>query len=110
MTVAALLEIDAMCPTINEPYTSGFFSRLPVGGDVRAYVSELLLATRQPACGVERRQDRRYPYPRLVRLSPVERDGRTPCGPAMVVAGKTLSEGGFGFYHPKPLSHRRMIA
>jgi hypothetical protein len=110
MTDAAHLESDPMCPTMNEPYPADFFSRMPVDADIRAYVSELLLTTRQPACGAERRRDRRYPYPRLVRLTPVGPDGHTPCGAVIVVAGKTLSEGGCSFYHPEPLSHRRMIA
>jgi hypothetical protein len=43
-------------------------------------------------------------------LTPVGADGQSPCGSAIVVAGRSLSEGGFGFYHPQPLSNRRMIA
>ena len=32
------------------------------------------------------------------------------CNPSIVVAGRSLSEGGFGFYHPQPISLRRVIA
>jgi hypothetical protein len=110
MTDAAILEIDPMSPSLNDPHTSGFFGRPNVDEDIRAGVSELLLATQEPGFRLERRSSRRYPYPHLVRLSPVGSDGRTPCGPSIVVAGRSLSEGGFGFYHPQPLSHRRMIA
>jgi hypothetical protein len=59
---------------------------------------------------VERRKDARYPYPYLVYLTPVAEDGATPDGESIVVVGKHLCEHGFGFYHPKPLPYRRMIA
>ena len=110
MTEIAVLEIDSMCAAFEERQTTGFFGCPTVDDDVRARVCELLLAAQQPGYRPERRSDRRYPYPYLVRLTPVGSDGRTPCGSGIVVAGKTLSEGGFGFYHPQPLSHRRMIA
>ena len=38
------------------------------------------------------------------------KDGRTPEGESLVVVGKHLSERGLGFYHPKPLPYRRVIA
>lgn len=110
MTYAAVLESDPMSATFGELQTADFFGCPTVDDDIHARVCELLLATQQAGNRLERRSDRRYPYPYLVRLSPVASDGRTPCGPTIVVAGKSLSEGGFGFYHPQPLSHRRMIA
>ncbi len=57
----------------------------------------------------ERRRANRYPFPYLVHLTPVDDDGLTPVGETIVVVGKHLSESGLGFYHPKPLPHRRMI-
>jgi hypothetical protein len=63
-----------------------------------------------PGEAPERRKDRRYPFPYLVRLSPVGSDGTTPSGQPVVVVGKHLSERGFGFYHPEPLAYRRMVA
>lgn len=57
----------------------------------------------------ERRCDRRFPYPYLVRLVPVAADGFTPVGCPMVVVGKHLSERGLGFYHPEPLAYRYVI-
>src|SRR5690606_28899060 len=39
--------------------------------DIRARVHELLLAMYPPGPPMERRVDRRYPYPRLIRLTPV---------------------------------------
>lgn len=81
----------------------------PADENVRARVHELLLAIYPPGPPIERRRDRRYPYPRLIRLTPVGLDGRTPLGPSTTVAGSTLSERGLGFYHPEPLAERRMI-
>jgi hypothetical protein len=59
---------------------------------------------------VERRHNSRYPFPHLIYLTPVGRDGVTPEGESVVVIGKHLSESGLGFYHQKPIPHRRMIA
>ena len=69
-----------------------------------------LLATLYPKKGfVERRRDIRYPFPYLVHLTPVADDGITPQGTTIVAVGKHLSQRGLGFYHPMPISHRRMI-
>jgi hypothetical protein len=58
----------------------------------------------------ERRRDDRYAFPCLMYLTPVGEDGRTPNGEPIIAAGKDLSEGGLGFYHPEPLPSQRMIA
>lgn len=60
--------------------------------------------------GMERRRETRYPFPYLIRLTPVGADGATPSGESIAVVGKHLSVKGLGFYHPKPLSYRRVIA
>jgi hypothetical protein len=78
--------------------------------EVRAQVWGLLTALYPRNDLVERRHDNRYPFPWLVRLTPVAEDGAGPEGEAVVVVGRYLSESGFGFYHQKPLPHRRMIA
>ena len=59
---------------------------------------------------IDRRNERRYPYPYLVRLFPIDRDGTVLHGEAVVAVGKHLSDRGIGFYHPRPLPHRHMIA
>jgi hypothetical protein len=59
---------------------------------------------------LERRRDARYPFPYLIHLTPVGDDGTTPCGEGVVVVGKHVSQRGLDFYHPKPLSYRRVIA
>ncbi|MHB8897630.1 MAG: hypothetical protein ACYC6Y_02665 [Thermoguttaceae bacterium] len=58
---------------------------------------------------IDRRRERRYPYPYLVRLLPVDADGTVLHCEAVVAVGKHLSDRGIGFYHPKPLPHRLMI-
>jgi len=69
-----------------------------------------LLTTLYPHRDVaERRSETRYPFPALIHLTPVGKDGITPEGKTIVVVGKHLSARGLGFYHPEPLPHRRMI-
>lgn len=77
---------------------------------IRLQVRQLLQTLLPVAPTIERRQDRRYPFPRLIRLTPVAADGRTPVGEPLVVPGNSLSERGIGFFHTQPLAHRRMIA
>jgi hypothetical protein len=77
--------------------------------DVQSQVLALL-GTLQPNVQLlERRHDARYPFPRLLELTPVGADGISPCGESVVVVGKHLSPRGLGFYHQQPLPYRRMI-
>jgi hypothetical protein len=69
-----------------------------------------LLASLYPNCDYERRNESRYPYPRLVYLTPVDANGKAISTESFVVAGKDLGDGGLSFYHPDPISHRRVIA
>jgi hypothetical protein len=78
--------------------------------DVRAQVWALLAALYPQHEFLERRRENRYPFPSMIRLTPVGRDGFTPEGETMSVVGKHLSQRGLGFYHPQPLPYRRMIA
>ena len=78
--------------------------------DVRTQVWALLTALYPRHELVERRRENRYPFPYLVHLTPVGKDGVSPEGETLVVVGKHLSQRGLGFYHPQPLPHRRMIA
>jgi hypothetical protein len=59
---------------------------------------------------MERRTETRYPFPYLVHITPVGQDGNPIPSDTVVVVGKHLSEQGLGFYHPKPLPYRRVIA
>ena len=96
---------------IGEPH----FDLFPESGsspedDIRTQVWGLLSSLYPQNDLAERRRDGRYPFPYLVQLTPVAEDGVTPEGETVTVVGRHLSERGLGFYHPKPLPHRRMIA
>jgi hypothetical protein len=78
--------------------------------DVRLQVWGLLSTLYPKQEFMERRNETRYPFPYLVHITPVAADGVTPQGDTVVVVGKHLSEQGLGFYHPKPLPFRRVIA
>lgn len=78
-------------------------------GEILARVYGLLSSFIQQDVPVERRREIRHPFPHLIQLTPVGRDGITPEGESVVVAGKDISEHGLGFFHPKPLPYRRMI-
>ena len=94
--------------TLSPPNDSAPRSASPEA-DVRVQIWGVLGALYSRVEVTERRGECRYPYPYLVYLTPVGEDGITPHGEPVVVVGKHLSERGFGFYHPKPLAHRRMI-
>ena len=94
------------------PATRGPHSAVASAADeaIRSKVRKLLQTLLPVTPAIERRQDRRYPFPRLIRLTPVADDGRTAIDEPLVVAGNSLSERGIGFFHSYPITHRRMIA
>jgi hypothetical protein len=78
--------------------------------EIREKVRSLLASHYGRSFVMERRRERRFPFPHLVQLTPLADDGQTASGPPIVGVGRELSEGGFGFFHPAPLAHRQMIA
>lgn len=98
---ATLIEPQAGCDARGEP--------LP-NERIRSRVWSLLAGLDPRGHRLERRAGARYPYPYLVRLTPVVACGEVSRGEPVVVVGRHLSEGGFSFYHPKPLPFRRVIA
>jgi hypothetical protein len=76
---------------------------------IRSNIQRVLAAAHPTTSGMERRREKRHPYPYPVYLTPVARDGLTPVGETLVVLGKHLGELGFDFYHRHPLPHRRAI-
>lgn len=76
---------------------------------IRGSVQKVLAATQPSQHQLERRREKRHPFPYPVYLTPVARDNSTPIGETIVVLGKHLSELGFDFYHRDPLPHRRAI-
>lgn len=57
----------------------------------------------------ERRQDFRYPYPHLVRLTPIGSGGIPLEAESVVVVGKNITERGIDFFHQEALPYRRAI-
>jgi hypothetical protein len=80
-----------------------------VDPEIRHGIQSLLASYYPDGLVVERRRERRFPYPHPVYLTPVAEDGSTPCGPSIVVIGKHLSEGGLGFFHQHPLACRQAV-
>ena len=78
--------------------------------EVQAQVWDILGGLYPSGGVIERREENRYPYPYLIHLTPVGEDGQTPQGESIVAVGKHLSNRGLGFYHPRPLPYRHMIA
>lgn len=88
---------------------SGKQAKADFGQSLRAGI-HLVLAGAQPTRRqLERRREKRHPFPYPVYLTPVGRDNLTPVGQTIVVLGKHLSEHGFDFYHREPLPFRRAI-
>ncbi len=78
--------------------------------NVSQRIGSLLAALYPQGVLVDRRREKRFPYPHLVYLTPLAEDGISPGGENIVVSGKQLSENGLGFFHQQPLPYRRMIA
>ena len=77
---------------------------------VRRQVWGLLAGLYPPGKLLERRIEQRFPFPNLLYLTVVAKDGISPLNESIVVVGKHLSERGLGFFHQQPLPYRRMIA
>lgn len=82
----------------------------PSPDDVRSQVRGLLGGLYPAGNLPERRREQRYPYPRLLIITPVESDGATRAGEPLTAAGKHLSETGLSFFHPDPLPYRWIVA
>ena len=77
---------------------------------VRKRVLAILRASQlQQQVAVERRKDRREPYPYPIHVTPVGADGAIEKNDTFVVLGKHLSERGLDFYCEAPVPHRRVI-
>ena len=72
---------------------------------VRQQVWGLLAGLYPTGKWTERRGEQRFPFARLMHLSPVGPDGMTPLSESLVVVGKDVSERGLGFFHLEPLAH-----
>jgi hypothetical protein len=77
----------------------------PLASQVREFLVGLLPRT----APVERRNNGRFPFPSLLKMTPVDDQTLTPLEEPLVVVGKELSERGLGFFHQFPLAYRRVI-
>jgi hypothetical protein len=82
----------------------------PVDDETSAQVRGLLAGMFPPGTLVERRREQRFPFPRLIQLTPVSADCARRLGPSVTAAGKQLSESGLSFFHPEPLAFRWVVA
>lgn len=63
----------------------------------------------------ERRRERRYPYPCLLRLSPFDENvvwndtENDPMAMGITVVGHEVSLNGIGFYHQEPITDRLVV-
>lgn len=101
----------AMSILLEEPPTLAVASATPsAGSDVGTQVRALLTSLYPKVRHRERRSTHRFPYPHLIRLTPVLADGPVLCdAERLVVAGKNISEAGICFFHHGPLALRRAI-
>ena len=81
----------------------------PVDEEAIAQVRGLLAGMFPPGTLLERRREQRFPFPRLLQLTPVSADGLQRLGPCVTAAGKQLSESGLSFFHPEPLPFRWVV-
>jgi hypothetical protein len=77
---------------------------------IRRQVWSLLAGLYPHGSAIERRTAQRFAYPQLLYLTTTLADGRSPGDQTLVVIGKTLSEGGLGFFHREPIAARHVIA
>ena len=83
--------------------------RTTAGDEVRNRVRRLLDSRFVLSNQEERRRSARHPFPYLIKLLPVGKDGMTPVGKPLVVIGKQLSSRGIDFYHQDPIEFRHAI-
>jgi hypothetical protein len=88
---------------------------MPSQTSCRDTVRKLVASLSPQRSTIERRGDRRFPFPYLVRLVAVDESAAAQAADndasdttSLTVIGKHLSETGLGFYHQQPLPYRRV--
>lgn len=69
-------------------------------------VERALLLERRGLCGHEQRDTDRYPFTRLIELTPYDTVADGPTGERITVPCRNLSLTGMGFYHSNALASR----
>lgn len=70
---------------------------------------EALVARLHPGVARERRHDERLTIPVLFRLTPLDANHEPIPSQSSIVVGKNISRRGMGFFHERPMPHRRAI-
>jgi len=91
--------------TADLPWMGTSILEARVGTHIRSVLADL--HPQSPAH--ERRRDIRYPYPYLIRLTPISENGTVLLDDSITVVGKSISARGIAFYHQSPLLFRRVI-
>lgn len=92
------------------PCPAGFTSNSGADQQIRRKVQQILQLFRPRPHAVDRRSDRREPFPYPIYITPLAEDGTAKTEETIVVLGKHLSERGLDFYYEAPLAYRRVIA
>ena len=77
---------------------------------VASSVHSALAALEPHGRPLERRRERRTPYPYPIHLTPFDADGQPDAERTFVVIGKHLAPHGIDFYCSQPVADRRVIA
>lgn len=81
-------------------------ARMTTEESVSGQVRRLLQRQAGDSALVERRRDRRYPFPTLMTLWPADGERLET---SFVIVGKDISDRGLGFFHQQPITCRRAV-
>lgn len=77
---------------------------------VNDHISRLLESLAIPCnVGRDRRGRQRFPFPKLIHVTPISPTGLLLEDETIVVVGKSISRDGIGFFHQQPFAHRRAV-
>ena len=110
MTTGAIVSPTASTPPAIPPCSPGPTPNSGADQQIRRQVQQVLQLIRHRSQGMDRRSDRREPFPYPIYITPVAEDGTAQTNETIVVLGKHLSERGLDFYYQAPLPYRRVIA
>jgi hypothetical protein len=98
-----------LAPTLIQP-SAGPCARLETDclEQVIDEIRGLLAQWGLPADRLDRRSRRRFPYPHLIRVSPVGAE-ELPADTTLVASGRDISLYGIGFYLPEPLPYQKAV-
>ncbi|MBM4004473.1 MAG: hypothetical protein FJ295_14530 [Planctomycetes bacterium] len=78
--------------------------------ELRSCVQQLLLTHLPGRPELDRRREKRRPYPLPFLITPVDSVQHPICDGQLLVIGRNVSELGVDFYHREPLPYRQVIA